>query len=241
MTATKVTIPDVDIVLDAMETFIKQRPGLDPANYGLDREQWRYSSSEQRKDALRSYRQEVRDIGKDRKRALKALQSARNPYTWMNQPDLLAEAFSAFSGRLQWDGEKLNYCTGQYFCTEYRKAAATVLERYVSLCWDRETAKQPAKEYTYQTLSDVKAANRESGGHWFDKSTMRFFNTRMESQLYGGRYFITSERYDENHGKRYSIRQAMPDGSVDTVGEFQQYFSLESARIAVRLLVNEAR
>jgi hypothetical protein len=47
-------------------------------------------------------------------------------------PELL-EAFSAFCGRLQITaadkpGEyRLDYCTGQYWPTEYRKAAAAVL------------------------------------------------------------------------------------------------------------------
>ena len=43
------------------------------------------------------------------------------------------DAFRAFSGRLSWDGASLSYCTGQYYPTEYRLAAAAVLR---AALWD---------------------------------------------------------------------------------------------------------
>jgi hypothetical protein len=66
---------------------------------------------------------------------------------------------------------------------------------------------------------------------------MRFFNTRLESGLIGGKYFITSERYDENRPRRYSVRRADPDGTIDTVGEFQEYLTKDDARDAITALV----
>lgn len=259
-----VTQTDVNEILNALETFIKQRPGIDPANYGCDYQQLRYSTREQQRAAIASYRQEVRDIGKDRKRAMAVLTEVRAMHK--HSPDLLIDAFRAFSGRLSWvveptqvrraraDGNRggkdssnprypivteelrgrLKYTAGQYFPTEYRKAAASVLETYRSAVNQRWSDANP-QTFTYRSIEDVKRANKQVGGHWFDRDTLRFFNTVIESRLIGGRYFVTSERMDLDRVKRYSVRQAMPDGSIDTIGEFQQYGDLENARMAARL------
>lgn len=83
------------------------------------------------------------------------------------------------------------------------------------------------------TISDVRAANKAIGHHWFSRDTMRFFKTRIESTLYKNGTFITSEQ--PPHGPRvYSVRRAMADGSIDTVGDFCGYRHKEDAREAAR-------
>jgi hypothetical protein len=86
----------------------------------------------------------------------------------------------------------------------------------------------------FKTMADVRAANKAIGNHWFEKSTMKFFNSRVESRLLGGRYFITSERRELTFPKRYTVREVLPDGGIKTVGEFQGYTLLEDAQIAAR-------
>lgn len=231
-----VPVLDVAAVFTAIETWIKQRPGLDPANYGLHPEQLRYSGPRERQDAFRAYRAEIREIGKDRTRAMKALDEARNLLP--ARPELLAESFyRAFSGRLTWDGTKLNYTTGQYWPTEYRKAAASVLEQYTA-AWRQAYADEHPQTFTYRTIEDVIAANQSIGNHWFDRSTMRFFHTRVESGAVAihdengqptRARFITSEKGPDGV-RRYSIREAQPDGTIDTIGEFGQYASRDAAR-----------
>lgn len=220
---------DVDAVFAAIEKWINRRPGLDYRDYGQ----------------IAPYRAELRSIANDKKRALKALDEARGLQP--ARPELLADAFSAFSGRLEWkpapcnsDGVEtglvaahLEYTTGQYWPTEYRKAAASVLERYVSL-WRQKQAEERPREFTYETMADVKSANRQIGNHWFERGTMRFFNTKIESGLIGGKYFITSERYNENSPRLFTVRRAEPDGTIGTVGEFQAYRSREDAREAIK-------
>ena len=220
---------DVNAVFSALEKWINQRPGLEYGNYG----------------AMAPYRAELRSIANDKKRAMKALDEARG--LTPARPEVLRDAFRAFSGRLQWIPEPCNsigvstglepahleYTTGQYWPTEYRKAAASVLEAYVAGWRQAHTSENP-QEFTYQTIEDVKSANRQTGGHWFDRDTMRFFNTKIESGLIGGKYFITSERYDEDRPRKYTVRMAAPDGSVDTIGEFQAHLSKENAREAIR-------
>ena len=70
------------------------------------------------------------------------------------------------------------------------------------------------------TISKIKAANKAAGHHFFDRATMRFFQSRIERGLYqgkGGVFFITSEQIHED-GRTYSVRQFDPaTGHVTTL------------------------
>lgn len=94
---------------------------------------------------------------------------------------------------------------------------------------------------TYNSINEIKEANASIGAHFFEPATMRFFNSKIASRtVYGGRYFITSEQFvGSDHvaqPRRYTIR-ACYDGRVDTVGDFQQYRTIEEAKHAVKQLV----
>ena len=104
--------PTKEQILTLLADWIKQRPGLEYCCYGN----------------LSAYRSEMRSITRDRHDAEILLRAvALSSLT----RDELIDSFRAFSGRLQlverngsW---KLDYCTGQYWPTEYRKAACAVL------------------------------------------------------------------------------------------------------------------
>lgn len=119
-------------ICDALATWIRQRPGLEFGNYG----------------DVSSYQSEMRSIAKDKRDAETLLQAVR----WRDSitaEKLIEAAKHAFSGRLEikvekfWqvaDGEKtlaaevkIDYTTGRYWPTEYRKAAAAVL---ASALWE---------------------------------------------------------------------------------------------------------
>ena len=95
-----------------------------------------------------------------------------------------------------------------------------------------------------KTLSDIKAAAEKHGSHWFDRDTMAFFNTRLQSKAYpmdnGDILFVTSERVDADHPRRYSIRRAYFDGEgrfqIRTIGDFQEYATADKAHRAAELL-----
>lgn len=108
-------------ILHALDVFARQRPGLDARNYISD---WRDQ------EGRRAYFREMRSITRDLHdfRALLAQVAWRTSIT----ADDLRAGFRAYSGRLtlheREDGSvALDYCTGQYFPTEYRKAACAVL------------------------------------------------------------------------------------------------------------------
>lgn len=92
----------------------------------------------------------------------------------------------------------------------------------------------------FTTIDEIKAANAADGQTWFAPAEMRFFRTRLSRTVYAGRYFITSEQtYSHTYGpsaRCYSIREAHPDGSITTVGEFGEYDTLTEAKRAARAL-----
>lgn len=92
-----------------------------------------------------------------------------------------------------------------------------------------------------RTMDDVRKANEAAGYHWFEPGAMRFFGSRVGRTLYGDRYFVTSEKdpYDLGGQRRYTIREALEDGSIDTVGEFHAYGSRRDAVAAIRSLLQE--
>ena len=116
-------------ILHALDTFIRQGPGVEFCNYGN----------------VPAYRAEMRSITRDRRYALELLARVRKASVTAEE---LMAGFQAYSGRLTCelvaDGVRLDYCTGQYFPTEYRKAACAVLS---SALWDhyREAYSAAAK------------------------------------------------------------------------------------------------
>ena len=87
----------------------------------------------------------------------------------------------------------------------------------------------------YANMDAVRRANRDAGHYFFEPETMRFFASRVGETLYAGRYFVSSER---GHGRqrRYTVREALPDGSIEPVGRFQEHATRAAAIAAIRRL-----
>ena len=100
-------------ILAALSAFAHQRPRLEFGNYG-DRAVYR---SEGRRITAQLH---------DARRLLRAVEMCGS----ISSADL-KEGFSAYSGRLSWNGKWLDYCTGQYWPTEYRAAVCAVLEQAI--------------------------------------------------------------------------------------------------------------
>lgn len=140
----------------ALRTFIQQRPGLEFCNYGN----------------VSSYRAELRSIGKDLKHA-RTLLSAVEWRDGITADDILNAAKGAFSGRLHIEETQpgrftLDYCTGQYFPTEYRRAACAVLS---SALWDYWRSDMPLgteKPGDYLRRCAVREFGRSIANRWFN-------------------------------------------------------------------------
>lgn len=62
----------------------------------------------------------------------------------------------------------------------------------------------------HATMRDVKECASICKSHFFDRGSMRFFNSRVGEYAYadgdGGAYFVTSERMDMQHPRQFSVR-----------------------------------
>lgn len=92
---------------------------------------------------------------------------------------------------------------------------------------------------SYLTIHEIKEANRATGRHFFEPSTMRFFNSRILRGVIGGRYFVTSEKFDEGYPRLYTVRVAHDNGHIDDASEFQQFDTPAKARAFARKLADQ--
>jgi hypothetical protein len=173
-------------ILEALRTWANQRPGLDFANYG----EWK------------SYRAELRSITRDRADALQLMRAVelRDSIT---AEDLIQAFPRAFSGRLAISETKnenayknhgaqfgpvfLGYCTGQYWPTEYRKAAAAVLARVL---WDSASADMPepkgkiTKDYGAGFKNEFDSIDGLSPGDWLRRHFRQEFGRGIQSRWF---------------------------------------------------------
>ena len=109
--------------------YASQNPGLDYRDYASG---WNDANGR------RAYFQESRQITKDWHRVCNAIRSCEHGVT---DADVIEACQRAFSGRLQMEkhgnGYRVDYCTGQYWPTEYRKAVASVLESAAQIAYRR--------------------------------------------------------------------------------------------------------
>ncbi len=138
-------------IIQALDSWIRQRPGLEFGNYG----------------DVSAYRSEMRSIGKD-------LHHARTMLRYVEWHDsITAEMIfdCAKSGRLSIvvDGDKvsIDYCTGQYWPTEYRLAVCRLLSSVI-WHWMRENAPVDAGPID-------KFSNLQNVGPWIRKQAAREF------------------------------------------------------------------
>lgn len=89
----------------------------------------------------------------------------------------------------------------------------------------------------FNTVNDIKQLAADTGNHFFDRDAMRFFKSRIGHKVYGGRFFVSSEQFDDGSPRLYTVRVATYEGGrldVDTVGGFQQYETRADAVAAIR-------
>ena len=118
-------------LLNCLKAFINQRPGLEFCNYG----------------DITAYRSEMRSITKAKHEAVALL----NAVAWRDSitaEDIIEASASAYSGRLTikttgLGAYRIDYCTGQYFPTEYRNAVCAVLSQCLWTYW-RDNISGPA-------------------------------------------------------------------------------------------------
>lgn len=126
------------------------------------------------------------------------------------------------------------YCTGQYFPTEFALAAAVVLESYVDAVKPKFTPTEEQQKQWWD-IGMIERANENAGRHWFSPSTKRFFRSRVLDDVYqgpGGIFFVSSEKGPL--GKRkFTVREFKPQtAGIDTFGPFNEMSRERAKRLA---------
>lgn len=156
---TVTTEQDVKAVFQALKAWIgANRP--DPEDY------WDHSFPHpSNADGQRAYREDLREVQKEERRARRALKLAQS---YPANPAALQDALThAYSGRLSWvkreDGTgALSYCAGQNYDTEATQAAAAVLEEYADTCRPKYS---PPTGFQPYTVTEIKHAAKAAGSH----------------------------------------------------------------------------
>jgi hypothetical protein len=72
----------------------------------------------------------------------------------------------------------------------------------------------------YTSVDEIRKANRAAGHRWFMPEEMECFHTTVYPVVYGGHYFVTSEREPDSQETRFTVRYASDDGVVRSHGGF---------------------
>jgi len=87
------------------------------------------------------------------------------------------------------------------------------------------------------TLSEAKAIHTNSGNHFFDKDTFKFWGSKIESVLYANRCFVTSEDNFDTTARFYNVRQFSEDFTkIETVIDFNTLTNKNVAREMARTI-----
>lgn len=155
-------------IIDSLHTFINRRPGLEYGNYG---------------DPV-AYRAETRAITKDLHQARELLRyvELRDSIT---SADIINASKSAYSGRLTIGGDaKIDYCTGQYWPTEYRRAVCAVLASAI-WAWKRDQCMPaPTLHHNSETGETLHRYTGLRAGDYLRANLKREFGRGMASRWF---------------------------------------------------------
>lgn len=163
-------------ICSALAAWIRQRPRMEFRNYG----------------DIKSYRAEVRSISRDKRDAELLLATVRNRDSITGE-QLIEASKRAFSGRLSLiivEDDKTNvvekvtidYTTGQYWPTEYRKAAAAVL---ASALWAYTRDNMPSGPRPHRDAS-LTSGNGDftNAGDWLRRHFRKEFGSRLQRRWF---------------------------------------------------------
>ena len=92
-----------------------------------------------------------------------------------------------------------------------------------------------------KTIADVKRLNKETGHYFFSPDTMRFFESRIETSLLKGNYFVTSELAPHDTERKYTLREVdWNSGDINTIGDFYSHDSIDDAKKALNEYLKRA-
>ena len=164
-------------LLETLDAFVNQRPGMDSRDYGYGLDGWR------------AYRRESASVTRD----MHDYYAIRNHMAWrdsISADDIIEASKHAFSGRLEIkdisahydDGSiywnfSIHYCAGLYAPTEYRKAACAVL---ASAWWN--STRQDCPDFPVDDTGNFTGNNP---GQWMRDTAKREFGRALQGKYFG--------------------------------------------------------
>jgi hypothetical protein len=95
------------------------------------------------------------------------------------------------------------------------------------------TRAAPVAPGPFASIAAVRRANAAHGHYFFERASMRFFNSRVLRTLRAGRFFVTAERQELDMPERFTIRLARDRGEILDVGDFQAWATAHEAAEAL--------
>lgn len=94
----------------------------------------------------------------------------------------------------------------------------------------------------FNTVQQIKAANKKAGKYFFSPATMSGFNSKLHKGVWGGRFFVVSNQFVDSRGKadprEYRVCKATDAGDVNYVYNEDHsklfFYRLREAREAAR-------
>lgn len=183
-------------ICDALAAFIRQRPGLDSNDY-FNPEDLQRGRVETYKRGVAAYRTAQRHLARDKRDAETLLQAVRGRDSIT--ADMILEASKhAFSGRLTIEATpvrdkkyaaefgshsiKLDYCTGQYWPTEYRRAVAAVC---ASALWEHMRDNMPKPQLSAHAAEVYPLGDDwVNAGDWLRRNARREFGSKLQRRWF---------------------------------------------------------
>ncbi len=86
------------------------------------------------------------------------------------------------------------------------------------------------------TYTQMKVLNQSIDNHFFDRETMRFFDSKIHGKCNYQGYFVSSEQ-QQNRLRKYTIRQFnFKTYEVKSISKFQEYNTLAKAKKTIKEL-----
>ena len=119
-------------------------------------------------------------------------------------------------------------------------SSAAVVSNFDSV--PNSTSRIKKESHMFNSMKELREANKKLGHLFFDRKSMKLWNLKIETPLYRGTFFITSQKGNAAKDKRkFKINQAAPNGAISTAGNVGGYGTLDDAKDAVKALIRNLR
>jgi hypothetical protein len=94
----------------------------------------------------------------------------------------------------------------------------------------------------FNNMSELRAKNKQLGHQFFSREMMRQFNSKVETALFRGRWFIMSDKGREQTAKRkYKLWEARSSGEIVSAGDAAGYNDIDTAKQALKAIIRQSK